>query len=196
MIMKHRVLASLGAAAMMASVVSTGFAAVPVESDSSRADVDIVVTSTGVLSVLVTETERFDDISYSFGNQAVEGQLTIQVTDQRGTAAGWNFNLYGTGDFTGTTAGPGDSFPLTGLALQYASTTHVAGNTDISGISGSNLTQVTTTGQQIASATVNFGNGEYQLLYDGDLLIPGDTLVDTYNTTIVVEVASAPVANP
>jgi hypothetical protein len=188
--MYRRALASIGAAAMLAATIASGQAAVPTSTSST--DVDIVVTSTGVLSVLVTETEPFDDISYSFSNQTVEGQLTIQVTDQRGTAAGWNFNLRGSGDFTGSAGGPGDSFELTGLSLTHASTTRVAGNTDVSGIDGHNLTQVTTAGQQIASAAVNYGNGQYNMLYDGDLVIPGDTLVDTYKTTIVVEVPAAP----
>jgi hypothetical protein len=192
--MKLRAFASLGAAVMMAASVATGYAADPLVSSSTN--VDIVVTSNGVLSVLVNETESFDDISYSFNDQTVAGQLTIQVTDQRGTAAGWNFNLRGSGNFTGSADAPGDSFALTGLSLDYVSTTRVDGNPNIAGIAGSNLNQVTTDGQQIASAAKNSGNGQYNLLYDGDLVIPGDTLVDTYSTTIVVEVASGPVANP
>jgi len=188
--MKRQIIATLGAAVLMASAVASS-SAVPAPV-SSNTDVDIVVTSTGVLSVSIAETEPFDDIRYSFDRQTVEGDLTIQVTDQRGTAAGWTFNLRGTGDFTGRPTGPGDSFPLSGLGLRYTSVSVDAGNPDTSGITGSGVPQVSTTGQQVATASPDSGNGQYDLLYDGTLSIPGDTLVDTYSTTIIVEVPANP----
>jgi hypothetical protein len=187
--MKLRTFAALGAAALMMATASTGYAVDA--SVSSQETVDIVVTSTGALSVSITESEAFDDISYSFQDQAVSGQLTVLVTDQRGSAAGWTFNLRGS-DFTGGVTGANDSFPITGLALTHASTTRVAGNSDIRGITGYSLDSVQNTGQQIVSAAPGSGNGQYDVLYDGVLTIPGDTLVDEYTATITVEVPSAP----
>lgn len=188
--MKLRAFASIGAAAMMFASVATGYA-VEAPRASDQATVDIVVTSAGVLSVTVTETETFDDIAYSFDDQKVEGDLTVQVTDQRGTAAGWTFNLRGS-DFTGSRSGPGDSFPISGLSLVHTSTTPLAGNPSTKGIAGYDIPSVNATGNQIVSASTGFGNGQYDVLFDGTLVVPGDTLVDSYTATIVVEVPSAP----
>jgi hypothetical protein len=177
-----------GAAALIAS---TAMGAVAQTAPSDNTDVDIAVTSTGVLSVQVEETNAFDDIEYSFSEQTVNGTLRVTITDERGTAEGWTFNLRAD-DFTGTPAGPGDSFPVNGLSLTYDGISVVAGNSNTSGISGSGIGSVSGTGQQIADANNGYGNGQYRMRYPGQLTIPGDTLVDTYTSTVTVEAVSAP----
>lgn len=186
---KPGIFASLGAAALLALSAGSGVAVDPPAGPTT--DVDIVVTSTGTLSVTVVETDAFNDVTYSFDTVTSNGELTITVTDARGTAVGWSFNLRGT-TFTGTVSGPGDTFPITALALEHASTTALAGNTNVSGVHGYDITSVAEAGQQVASADEDFGNGIYALTYDGELTVPGDTLVDTYTTTITVEIPSGP----
>jgi hypothetical protein len=188
MSLRKTFLATAGAAALIASTTIAGTAQV-VPSDST--DVDIAVTSTGVLSVKVEETGAFDDIEYSFQDQTVDGTLRVTVTDERGSAEGWTFNLRAD-DFEGTSAGPGDSFSANGMSLSYGGVSTVAGNPDTAGISGQGIGSVSGTGQQIANAGRGYGNGKYRLSYPGQLTIPGDTLVDTYTSTVTVEAVSAP----
>jgi hypothetical protein len=183
-----KVLSSIGAVALL---VSVGFPDRAAASTADSESVDIVVTSNGVLSVAVNETVPFDDIFYSFSEQTVTGELSVTVTDERGTAAGWAFNIRAT-NFNGSSGGAGDSFPIGGLSLTHASTSWVSGNTDLSHIQGSAISAVSTTGQLIALAGLGSGNGEYILVYPGELTIPGDTLVDTYTSVVTVEAAAAP----
>jgi hypothetical protein len=186
--LRKRLVATAGAAALIASTAIAG-AAQTVPSDSTN--VDINVTSEGVLSVVVDEKEEFRDIEYSFNEQTVEGALSVTVTDERGTAEGWSFNLRAS-NFTGLASGPGDSFPASGLGLEYDDVDVNAGNPDTTGISGYGIASVSGTGQKIADASEGYGNGEYELSYPGELRIPGDTLVDTYTSTVTVEAVSAP----
>lgn len=187
MTLRRSLTGTIGALALMAAVATPTLA---VPSSTASTDVDIQVTSTGVLSVAVAETEPFDDMSYSFSDQHSVGQLTVTVTDMRGTAAGWTFNLRAGGDFVG--ANTTDSIPVSGLGLGFMEVTRLAGNTNLLGVTGHSITHVSTVGQKVASAVVGEGNGEYAILFSGDLLVPGDTLVDTYTTTLTVEVPSAP----
>jgi hypothetical protein len=179
---------TIGALALMAAIATPTLATPVTPSDST--DVDIVVTSTGVLSVEVAETEAFDDVTYSFDDKHSVGELTVTVTDLRGSAAGWKFNLRANGDFDG--AHTNDTIPVNGLGLAFNYEQRVAGNPDLTGVTGTTILHVSTSGQQIANATTGFGNGEYDIVFAGDLLVPGDTLVDTYTTTLTVEAASAP----
>jgi hypothetical protein len=112
------------------------------------------------------------------------------VTDLRGTAAGWTFNLRASGDFEGTNTT--DTIPVNGLGLAFNQLVWIAGNTSTLPINESNISHVSTTGQQLTSAPEGYGNGQYDIRFYGDLLVPGDTLVDTYTTTLTVESAAAP----
>jgi hypothetical protein len=179
---------TIGAFALMAAIATPTLATPVTPSDST--DVDIVVTSNGVLSVIVAETEPFDDVNYSFNATHSIGQLTVSVTDMRGTAAGWTFNLRANGDFKG--AATTDTIPVNGLGLAFNQLVWIAGNTSTLPIAESNISHVSTTGQQITSAPAGYGNGQYDIRFNGDLLVPGDTLVDTYTTTLTVESAAAP----
>ncbi len=179
---------AIGALALVAATATSSLAAPVTPSDST--DVDIIVTSNGVLSVIVAESEPFDDVNYSFTTTHSIGQLTVTVTDLRGTAAGWTFNLRANGDFEG--ANTNDSIPIGGLGLGFNHLAWVAGNTSTLFIAASNISHVSTSGQQIVDAPIGYGNGQYDIVYNGDLLVPGDTLVDTYTTTLTVESAAAP----
>ena len=185
---RRRTLAGVfGALALVASTVAPALATT---TTTASTNVEVGVTSTGVLSVAIDVSTAFDDINYSFSDQHSEGQLTVTVTDLRGTAAGWSFNLRASGDFTG--AETTDSIPIGGLGFAFIETALIAGDANSLGVSGHNIQHVSTTGQQIASAIAGEGDGEYAILFFGDLLVPGDTLVDSYTTTLTVEVPSAP----
>jgi hypothetical protein len=188
MSLRKTLMATAGAAALIAT---TTIASVAQTTPSDSTDVDIAVTSQGVLSVKVEESKAFDDIEYSFRDQTVNGTLRVTVTDERGSAEGWTFNLRAD-DFNGTLDGPGDSFSVNGMSLTFGGVSTVAGNPDAAGITGSGIANVSSTGGQIASAAKGSGNGKYRLSYPSQLTIPGDTLVDTYTSTVTVEAVSAP----
>jgi hypothetical protein len=179
----------IGAVALLVSVGLSDRAAA---STSDAEAVDIVVSSTGVLSVAVNETDPFDDIHYSLLDQTVEGARSITITDERGTAEGWTFNIRAT-NFAGSNTGSGDSFPVGGLSLTHSSTTWVSGNTNLSNITGFDIPAMSTASQMVAQALLGSGNGQYILGYPGELTIPGDTLVDTYTSIVTVEAAAAPI---
>jgi hypothetical protein len=188
MTLRRALTGAIGALALVAATATSSMATSVTPSDST--DVDIVVTSNGVLSVLVSESEPFDDVNYSFTATHSYGQLTVSVTDLRGTAAGWTFNLRASGDFEGTNTTV--TIPVNGLGLAFNQLVWIAGNTSTLPINESNISHVSTTGQQLTSAPEGYGNGQYDIRFNGDLLVPGDTLVDTYTTTLIVESAAAP----
>ncbi len=188
MYFRKKVIATASAAVLIAATTIAGGAQT---APSASTDVDIAVSSKGVLSVSVNEVVAFPDIEYSFLGQTVNGTLGVVITDARGTAEGWSFNLRAS-DFKGSDEGPGDSFPVSGLSLAAGPKTVLAGNPSLAGVNNYGIGSVSDTGQEIADAIEGSGNGQYQLLYPGSLTIPGDTLVDTYTSTVIVEAVSAP----
>ena len=187
MTLRRTLAGTVGALALMSAVAMPALAPPPTPASTNVA---IQITSTGVLSVAVTETVPFGGLNYSFTNQYSDGRLTVTVTDLRGTAAGWTFNLRASGDFIG--AHTNDTIPVYGLGVFFNYLTPVAGNPNVLPITGSSVVHVSTVGQQIVTAPAGTGNGEYDVNYLTELLVPGDTLVDTYTTTLTVEVPSAP----
>ena len=143
-----RLIATAGVAALIATTALSGAAQ---DEPSAWTDVDIAVTSKGVLSVQVKESKAFNDIEYSFRDQTVRGALLITVTDERGTAEGWTFNLRAT-DFEGSPDGPGDSFPVSGLRLWYGGVDRGGAYAETASMRGRGIRSSSARGPQILRA--------------------------------------------
>src|SRR5215218_3943306 len=93
---RNRVLASVGAAMLLATSTVGAFAAV-----GNTADVDVKInpTGSGTVTVSIAETTAFNDVTYNVTTaQTSTGTLTVTTTDDRGTGLGWNVTI-GATDF-------------------------------------------------------------------------------------------------
>jgi hypothetical protein len=160
--------------------------------DSGDATVEITVDpNENFLAVAVTDVD-FEAWPYSFADRDVYGDLFVEVTDTRGTAFGWNVNLSAT-DFV--RADSEYSFDIDNLSLIANGVTDQAYGgipADASCILDTSASPVDGTGQQILSANVDCGMGQFELEMDGTLTIPGGTLAGVYESIVTVDIATGP----
>jgi hypothetical protein len=178
-------------------LVGSGAAALAQEqsSDTGDATVEITINATNnFLAVSVTDV-NFLQWAYSFDDRDVNGDLFVEVTDTRGTGAGWNVLLSAT-DFV--RADLAYSFAIDNLDLLQNDVTDLAylGTPAISPspscIAPDDAVPVNGTGTKILSAAVNCGMGQFQLEMNGTLTIPGGTLAGVYQSIVTVDIATGP----
>ncbi len=190
---RNRVLATLGAAALVATM-STGVlaSAPPTGSDSANVDVQVKVIDGSTVTVSIGETTSFTDVTYNLTTaQESDGALTVTVKDNRGTARGWNVTLGATNFLRTVNTGIGSDIAISNLALTPTTPTRVSGVGTIP-TATSTIPQVSTTQSQLWNAPADKGDGEFAVVLNGALNIPAGQLVDTYKSTITVEVTAAP----
>src|SRR4051812_30630698 len=96
---RNRVLATAGAAVLFASASLGAFAVAPGDTDAADVAIDVNPTGSGTLSVLVSETTAFNDVTFDLTTiQNSSGVLKVTATDDRGTALGWSVSI-GATDF-------------------------------------------------------------------------------------------------
>jgi hypothetical protein len=184
--LRNRLIATVGATALLVSTAVTGFAATDAD-----ATVSITEQAGAALSVSISNTS-FGSIQYSFADSApLPGTLNLSASDTRGTASGWNVSLKAT-DFDGATTS--DSIPVGQLSLAAGSVTTTSGNNNTTspnqGVFA--LATVQTGDQKVWNAQAGFGDGQYTLAVPGSLVVPGGTLVDTYTSLVTVSITSGP----
>jgi len=184
---RKQVLTTLGAAALVLATSTSAFAMAVTNDDSENVVVEITPKIGGTVTVLVTETTAFPDQIYSLAEQTTSGVLTVQTSDDRGNAAGWNVTLKATDFVEADTA----DIAINNLVLlaQPVVKNSVGGTTPAA---GSNQSPVTTTAQQLWDAAPATGDGIFSLPMNGTLTIPAGTLVGTYTSTVTAEVSFAP----
>jgi hypothetical protein len=173
-------------------LMGSGAAALAQDQPNDTGDATVAITvdpNENFLAVAVTDVD-FDEWPYSFTAFDVDGNLTVTVTDTRGTAAGWNVNLSAT-DFA--RADNAYFFDIGNLSLLSGGVTDLAYGgiaANATCIAASSLSEVDGLGQEILSADVDCGMGLFELAMNGTLTIPGGTLVGVYESTVTVEFAS------
>jgi hypothetical protein len=186
--LRNRAIASIGAAALLASTVMGAVAA----DDGASADVNVKINKieNGTVSVSVAESalDPFNDLTYSFDAQTSEGDLVVGVLDERGTAGGWTVTL-GASNFNGLIAT--NSIGIDNLALVPGAVQTVDGNAADSSHTASSLAPVTVAQAGFWTAPQFEGDGAYQVNLDGTLQVPAGTLVDEYKSTVTVEITGA-----
>jgi hypothetical protein len=187
---RNQILGIAGAAVLLTSASLGAFATTP----GTTADVDVKITPVdgATVSVIIEESSsnRFDDKEYSLSQQTSLGDLDVTVTDNRGTAKGWTIGIYGT-DFIRSNTTVGANIPAGNLALTAGTVTSQLGSgTNPSSVSVPSTLPTATA--QLWQAASNQGDGIYTLPLIGTLTIPAGTLVDTYQSTVTVEVTAAP----
>jgi hypothetical protein len=187
---RNRVLAAAGAAMLLTSASLGTFAAVPI--NQADVDVKILPISGGTVTVAIAETTPFTDVTYNVSTaQTSTGSLTVTTTDDRGTGLGWNVTI-GATDFARqihTTVG--HDITINNLTLTAGAPTRSSGVGTIPTATTSQ-TPVTTPQSQLWNAATNEGDGQFKLPLNGSLNVPAGTLVDTYKSTVTVNVTFAP----
>lgn len=187
--------AATGALALMLTVGVAGTAVA--QSDTGDVDVEITTLAEGgVLAVSIGDL-NFGEFPYALETRTPTGTITINASDMRGTAAGWNVTLSGT-DFSTGGATP-ITFGISNLSLPTGNVNHVNAG---SGHATSTLpvptaaSPVSATAATVLSAPVGTGAGKYENQRPGTALtIPGGTLVGAYQSTLTVTITGAdPVA--
>jgi hypothetical protein len=188
---RNQVLGIAGAAVLLTSASLGAFATVA-PNDTADVAVEITPVDGATVSVIIDESTSnpFEDKEYSLSQQTSLGDLDVTVTDNRGTAKGWTIGIHGT-DFERSNSTVGADIPAGNLALSAGTVSSQPGSgADPSSVSvPSNLP---TTIAQPWQAASNEGDGIYTLPLIGTLTIPAGTLVDTYQSTVTVEVTAAP----
>ena len=118
-------------------------------------------------------------------DQTTTGGLgTIDISDARGTGAGWNL-IVQAGDFVNTD-GSGAFIPAAGFAIDGTPTvTAVAGNTKPEAFTGPLDSPLL-----LLAAGAHTGMGRYQTDPALSLIVPADTIAGTYETTITLTITS------
>jgi hypothetical protein len=151
--------------------------------------VDVVVGSApgAGLSWTAAETSAFPDVPYSFEAQRVTGTMAVTVTDSRGTEAGWVATI-ASSDFVG--AATGRTIPIGNLSLAAGPVQVITGQA--APLPVANSIVMSESPRTVFSAAPGSGSGRYGVSYTATLLIPGNTQVDTYATTLHVSLTAAP----
>ena len=186
--LRNRVIAGIGGTLILASSVLSASAA---ETASEPVAVKVNGIDGGTVSVQITESQQFSDVIYSL-DQVVpsHGKLLVTVSDTRGSAKGWDVKLKAT-DFIKGDDTVGEDIPVGQFSLTAGATNRTSG-VGTTPTTTSNVAPVTSAPQPLWKANADQGDGVFTLELGGTLQVPAGTLVDTYTSTVTVDVAAAP----
>jgi hypothetical protein len=178
-------IASIACAAALGLGVST--TALAQQTGDVPIDVQVGAAPDAGLTWQASQTAEFPSVPSSFEAQTSTGAIAATVSDTRGTEAGWTLSVSGT-DFVGQTTGR--TIPIGNLTLTPGAVQVVAG--DANPLPTVNTLTMSTAPQVLMVAAADTGAGRYTSVINGTITIPGNTLVDTYASTITVDLAAAP----
>lgn len=186
---RNRVLATVGAVTLLASASLGTLAVGPTAAD---VDVRINPTGNGTVTVSIAETTAFNDVTYNVtAAQTSSGVLTVTTTDDRGSGRGWNVTIGATDFARQENPTVGRDIAINNFSLTAGTPTRTFG-VGTTPTSTTNQSPVTTPQSQLWNAATNQGDGQFTLPLSSSLNIPAGTLVDTYNSTVTVNVTFAP----
>jgi len=191
---RNRILASLGAMALMVSTVLPGLAADTTVNANAVVDVQVKGIENGTVSISISESDEdtFDDVTYNYTTTTPSyGDFVVTVTDQRGTAAGWNVTLQGTNFERQQNKSVGQDIAIGQLGLIPRTPTRVS-NAGTTPVAVNTIGSMSTSPNQFWQANSNQGDGVFQTVVDGTLTVPAGTLVNTYKSTITASITFAP----
>ncbi len=163
------------------AAIVTVLVIIPAVAAGTKVSVDI---QGGPLS-LTAGNPTLADTNLTGSDQITTGTLgLIEVTDARGTGAGWNVTAQAT-DFI-KPADPSQKIPAAGLIVEdIPPATTVAGNAAPSGATGSLGSPLL-----ILTAETDSGMGRYQATPQISLLVPAETLAGSYDSTLTLTITS------
>lgn len=191
---RNRILASLGAMALMVSSVLPGLAADTTVNANAVVDVQVKGIENGTVSISISESDEdtFDDVTYNYTTTTPSyGDFVVTVTDQRGTAAGWNVTLQGTDFERQQNKSVGQDIAIGQLGLIPRTPTRVS-NAGTTPTAVSTIGTMSTSPSQFWQANSNQGDGVFKTVVDGTLTVPAGSLVNTYKSTITASITFAP----
>lgn len=181
---------ALAATVLAGSLAGSAFAAEPTNGSTKGQ----VIINPGTITASISGGD-FGDTAYSFSDQTVKTSekqnFIINVTDLRGTGQGWTVSVSAQ-DFKG--ADTGTKFGADNLSLHAVGITVRDGQAK-DGVESKSDVKFESSGtavQDVVTAKPKHGMGSYDAEFEGELVIPGGTLSDTYTSTLTVSVVSAP----
>lgn len=181
---------------VLAAAVFAGALVGPVLASDNDITTSKIRINAGTLDVWITGGDlQWENYNYTYAPKSVADAFTVKVTDRRGNGAGWVVSIKGT-PFTNT----GDathSFPVSSLSLlnpEKEIASDGSGSEPVASftaktptLSGAPQELLTTVG-----GTRGVGQGSYNVIYDGAIQIPDLTHAGEYQSTITVDIVSAP----
>lgn len=148
------------------------------------------ITAGSVLTASLAPDSSLATKPYSHQMQTSDGTLVLRVEDGRGTNAGWSVTLQ---------AGPFNAMPGTNAQAIPASGFRLTGGGQLTATAGSpdgiQIGQVNTplnSAQRVLRADQGKGTGIYSQELQVQLDIPGGQTVGTYQSDVIVNIASGP----
>lgn len=182
MTLRHRLLACAGAALLLCT---STFA---VAADTITVTVDVQPPTIRGTFTALFHGARFDEIEFDpLASQYSYGYVSMYVEDKRGTDAPWEVQ-FTVGDFHG--ANTGGVIPASGMTNQSVSIYDAHGSFASPDYYDPAL-QIFHPVSGLWSATGN-QTGRYGAQWLGHLLVPAGTEVDSYTSTLTLDVTSAP----
>jgi|GEM_PF-2098899 len=144
----------------------------------------------GALSASLDQTSTLNTFKFSLDDGQSNGVLVLNVTDSRGTSAGWNVTLNST-DFNQKTGTNGQPIRASGFKLKDGgSLTAIKGSAD--GIQSGQSGATFESAKSVLRSPNGKGTGIYKKELNVELAIPGGQAVGTYQADVTVNIAAAP----
>jgi hypothetical protein len=181
----------LSASLLLTSVLALG-ATMPAFAGS---DPIVQTLTAGSLTTSLTSL-ILPSLTYSNSAQNADGSMTLNADDTTGTAAGWNVTIIASAFvYSGPNAGtniPAVNFSLISAAMPVSMAGQVV---DVSSGPIVPLTSPLTTldtARKVIQAQPAFGNGTYTQALGVRLIVPAQSRVGTYTSTLTTSIISAP----
>lgn len=187
--LKKKFVSIVGVALMTFSMGTAAFAQ---EGDSpSQVPVDVIVGAPedAAISWSIVRTAPFTSVPASFDeDESVTGQMSVTVSDNRYTQRGWALSVSGS-DFVGLET-PTEGFNVGQLSFDASAVTVLNGQDEPVPVAESFT--MTEAPQPLFHTPRGSGSGRYSTILTGTVVVPANTLADTYRSIITVTLNQAP----
>lgn len=162
---------------------------------------DNTVTTSVISSAASIRSARTTDftlpaVTYSHTDQSQSGSLALIADDSSGTNAGWNVTVQAS-SFAYSGPNSGTAIPASNFSLTSASTPTKTSGQNVNATGGPMVPATSPVGtldvaRKVVQANAGFGKGTYTQTLGVSLVVPADSVIGTYTSTLTVTNTAGP----